>query len=100
MANHRTDEYGGNAENRTRFLLEILQEIRRQVGSDYSLLVKLSVDDLLGKYGMTIEDGIVAAKIIEPYVDAIAPASGTQEYRWTATVPYFFPHKVINLIKR
>ena len=39
--NHRTDEFGGSAENRFRFAGECLSAIRRAVGKDYPILVKV-----------------------------------------------------------
>ncbi|WP_243159458.1 hypothetical protein [Clostridium sp. SM-530-WT-3G] len=38
--NRRTDEYGGSIENRSRIVLEIYKEIRKQVGDDYPILIK------------------------------------------------------------
>jgi 2,4-dienoyl-CoA reductase-like NADH-dependent reductase (Old Yellow Enzyme family) len=43
--NDRTDEYGGNLENRARFLLEVIGAIRREVGHDFHLQVKVSAID-------------------------------------------------------
>ncbi len=45
--NHRTDEYGGVIEHRAQFLIEILDEIRRCVGKDYPVLVKINYCDLV-----------------------------------------------------
>jgi len=47
LTNHRTDAYGGALENRMRLGFEILGEIRRQVGADYIVGVRLSGDELL-----------------------------------------------------
>ena len=47
VANKRTDAYGGSLENRTRFGLEILEEIRRQVGPDFIVGLRMSGDELL-----------------------------------------------------
>lgn len=43
--NDRKDEYGGSLENRARFLLDIVRAIRREVGDDFHLQVKLSAAD-------------------------------------------------------
>ncbi len=43
--NDRKDEYGGSLENRARFLLETVQAIRREVGDDYHLQVKINAFD-------------------------------------------------------
>jgi len=46
LFNRRTDEYGGSLENRMRFGLEVLREIRRQVGRDYVVGARISGDEL------------------------------------------------------
>lgn len=40
--NDRDDEYGGSWENRTRFALEIVRAIRREVGQDFHLQMKIN----------------------------------------------------------
>lgn len=40
--NDRTDEYGGGWESRTRFVLEIVRAIRREVGPDFHLQMKIN----------------------------------------------------------
>ena len=40
--NDRTDEYGGNWEKRARFVLEIIRAIRREVGRDFHLQMKIN----------------------------------------------------------
>jgi 2,4-dienoyl-CoA reductase-like NADH-dependent reductase (Old Yellow Enzyme family) len=56
--NRRTDEYGGSLENRMRFSLEVLQEVREAVGSDYIIGVRLSGDELL-------EEGLSGQECVE-----------------------------------
>jgi 2,4-dienoyl-CoA reductase (NADPH2) len=43
--NDRTDDYGGSWENRTRFVLEIVRAIRREVGQDFHLQMKINAVD-------------------------------------------------------
>ena len=43
--NHRSDEYGGNAHNRMRFLREVISAVRSQVGTDFVLGLRISVDE-------------------------------------------------------
>ncbi len=43
--NRRTDEYGGSEENRWRFLIEIYQAIRDEVGADMPVGVRLSAEE-------------------------------------------------------
>ena len=42
--NDRTDEYGGNIDNRARALMEVLSSVRNTVGPAYPILVKLRDD--------------------------------------------------------
>jgi 2,4-dienoyl-CoA reductase-like NADH-dependent reductase (Old Yellow Enzyme family)/thioredoxin reductase len=46
-SNKRIDEYGGNYENRVRFLKEILAAVRAAVGSDFVVQVRVSVDEMI-----------------------------------------------------
>jgi 2,4-dienoyl-CoA reductase-like NADH-dependent reductase (Old Yellow Enzyme family) len=40
--NHRTDQYGGSTENRVRLLVEVLQAVREEVGSEYPVGIRIS----------------------------------------------------------
>lgn len=76
ITNQRTDEYGGSLENRSRLLLEITTEIRKAVGDEFLLLVRLGVDDLLPG-GTTLEEGcIVAQKLQEAGIDILDVSTG------------------------
>lgn len=43
--NDRTDEYGGNLQNRARFVLEIVEAVRKEVGDDFHFQMKISAED-------------------------------------------------------
>lgn len=45
--NLRTDQYGGGLENRSRFLVEIIQAIHKATGSNYPVIVRLSGNDFV-----------------------------------------------------
>ena len=45
ITNRRTDAWGGSLENRARFLLEAVRAVRRAVGPDFPVAVKLNSDD-------------------------------------------------------
>ena len=51
--NKRKDEYGGSIENRCRIILEISSAIRKAVGRDFPLGLRLSFDEYLGDAGIT-----------------------------------------------
>ena len=62
--NKRTDEYGGSAENRRRFPVEIVEETRRRCGEDFIIMYRLSVIDLVPD-GSTREEVLDLARAIE-----------------------------------
>ena len=47
LTNQRTDRYGGSLENRMRFGLEVVDEVRRRLGSDMPILVRLNGNDFM-----------------------------------------------------
>jgi len=62
MYNKRTDEYGGSQENRLRVVHEILDAIRKEVGSDFAVGLNIDVDEeALG--GITLDEGVEICKI-------------------------------------
>ena len=77
LTNHRTDEYGGSVENRSRFLLEIFQAIRKAVGPSIPLEVVYSVSEPEGGY--TVEDTIEFCKLAEGLIDIIHLRSGEMD---------------------
>ena len=75
--NRRDDEYGGSVENRARVHLEILKAIRKVVGKDYPVLIKINSEDCI-ENGLTVEDSVAAAKILaHAGLDAIELSGGT-----------------------
>ena len=82
--NDRRDQYGGPLEHRARFVREIVQAIRREVGRDFHLQMKISAtehhDALFpweGK-GNTIEDSIQVVRWLEEDgIDAVHVSTGS-----------------------
>lgn len=64
LTNLRTDRYGGSLENRSRLLIEIVNEVRDVIGEKSLLSVRLGVDDLLPG-GLKLEEGLLVAKMLE-----------------------------------
>ncbi|MCB9197287.1 MAG: NADPH-dependent 2,4-dienoyl-CoA reductase [Flavobacteriales bacterium] len=62
--NKRTDEWGGSYENRIKFPLEIVRRIRKEVGSDFIIIFRLSMLDLVPG-GSTWEEVVQLAKELE-----------------------------------
>lgn len=61
--NRRTDRYGGSVENRARFALMVHEEIRRNVGDNFLIGMRMSIYEDRG--GLSTEDAIAIAKILE-----------------------------------
>ncbi len=86
--NDRCDEYGGELENRARFLLDVVHAVRKEVGDDFHLQVKtngIDYNDALEPWqpeGNTIDESIQVAKWLEAAnVDALHISTGS-----------YFPH--------
>ena len=62
--NKRTDKWGGNFENRTRFAIEVLKSVRQAVGENYPIIFRMSGLDLVPD-SSTPEETIQLAKLLE-----------------------------------
>ncbi|WP_283787252.1 FAD-dependent oxidoreductase [Bermanella sp. WJH001] len=62
--NQRDDEFGGSYENRMRLALEIVRETRKQVGTDFIIMFRLSMIDLV-EGGSSMEEVIQLAQELE-----------------------------------
>lgn len=79
--NKRTDEYGGSEENRARFMREIIEGIRKAVGPDYPIIIRLCGEELLDdRDGNTPEECLEIIKIAERAgIDCLSVTVGWQE---------------------
>ncbi len=64
LANKRTDHYGGSAENRLRFLCEIVDAIRARVPSDAIIGLKFSAEEIV-EGGITLADTMENLALLE-----------------------------------
>lgn len=51
--NQRSDEYGGSLENRSRFIRELVTDLRNEVGETMGLTLRLSLDEMVGELGFS-----------------------------------------------
>jgi dimethylamine/trimethylamine dehydrogenase len=51
--NQRTDEYGGSLENRSRFVNEVVADIRAAVGDTMGITLRVSLDETIGVLGFS-----------------------------------------------
>jgi len=78
-SNIRTDQWGGSLSNRARFVLEVYREIRRQVGSDYPIAIKINSADFQ-RGGFTEEESMEVIRFLSNEgIDLIEISGGTYE---------------------
>ncbi len=77
--NQRTDEWGGSPEKRRKFVLAVYSEIRRQVGPNFPVSIKLNSADFQ-KGGFTEEESIAVIQALAAAgIDLIEISGGTYE---------------------
>ncbi len=63
-ANHRQDRYGGSFDNRIRFFLELLADIKAKAGADFPVGLRINGEDYIDG-GWTLDDALRLAPILE-----------------------------------
>lgn len=103
LFNHRTDEYGGNLENRLRFAREIVEEIKKRCGEEFVVTLRYSpksfIKDLrdgalpgeeFEEKGRDIPEGKEAAKLLVSYgYDALDVDVGSYDSWWWSHPPMY-----------
>ena len=82
LSNDRTDRYGGDFDNRIRFLIQSIEAVRSEWPDDLPLFLRLSVTDWVDG-GWTVEDTVKLASILKAQgsVDLIDCSSGGNDPR-------------------
>ena len=77
VSNRRTDRYGGSFENRTRFLLEVVDAVRTEWPAEKPLFVRISCTDWM-EGGWSLEESVKLAQILKSggKVDLVDCSSG------------------------
>jgi 2,4-dienoyl-CoA reductase-like NADH-dependent reductase (Old Yellow Enzyme family)/thioredoxin reductase len=92
LTNKRTDRYGGNLENRSRFALEILSRVREEVGEEYPIFCRIIADEFV-EGGYSIVDAKRFAQLLERGgADVIDVSMGVPESAERTIPPMFFDH--------
>ncbi|HOM29629.1 MAG TPA: FAD-dependent oxidoreductase [Deltaproteobacteria bacterium] len=92
LANRRTDEYGSSMENRARFVVEVIEAVRKSVGDDFPVSLRVSVDESI-KGGYTEQDmrGVIPL-CVKAGADIIHASLGTYgSPAGITTAPVEFP---------
>ncbi len=81
LKNQRTDAYGGSFENRVRFPREVIEVIRKQVGPDFPLTIRMAGNDFVIGSNTDAETKAFAKVYAAAGVDAINVTGGWHETR-------------------
>lgn len=87
--NLRTDEYGGTLEKRVRFPADIIRRIRKEVGPDFPIIMRMNGDDFL-EGGINTDQAVQHAQIFEDAgANALDISSGPFEtHQWQFPTQY------------
>ncbi|MDR1589661.1 MAG: FAD-dependent oxidoreductase [Oscillospiraceae bacterium] len=98
VTNQRADKWGGSAENRSRFAVEVCRAVRKAVGPRFPVEIRISGSECNpGGYG--IEEGVAIARQLDGEVDLIHVSAGSHEV-WdvfTVTHPDMFLPDGVNV---
>lgn len=79
LHNRREDRWGGSPENRRRFVMSVYQEVRRQVGPEFPVGIKLNSADFQ-RGGFSEEESLdVIRALAETGIDMVEISGGTYE---------------------
>lgn len=92
--NQRTDRYGGSVENRVRFACQIVEGIRKKVGAEFPVIVRINGNDDV-ESGITTDEAVQQALILESAgADAISISAGLEYWSALMAPPYLAPEGV------
>ena len=100
--NKRTDEYGGSFENRIKFPMMIVERVRKAVGPNYPLDMRISLDEHL-EGGTSTEEIIKFLQCIEDKIDMVHVSAGVERDLAAMSymsAPAYFPHQINTELSR
>ncbi|UCF56372.1 MAG: FAD-dependent oxidoreductase [Deltaproteobacteria bacterium] len=92
LTNLREDKYGGSLENRMRFGLEVVAKVRKAVGPDYPVIIRLAGNDFMEGGNTNKEARIFASELEKVGVDLFNVTGGWHETR-VPQLTMFVPRK-------
>ncbi len=81
LTNLREDEYGGSFENRMRFGIEVAEKVRKAVGPDYPVLMRIAGNDFMEGGNTNREAKIFAGRLEKAGIDLFNVTGGWHETR-------------------
>ncbi len=99
-SNHRTDEYGGPIENRARFLLECIENVRQKCGPRFPIEVRISSTEFPeltpdAPDGITVEESCQLAELLDGKIEILHCSVGNSYYPELSRLGHpsmFVPH--------
>lgn len=77
--NKRKDSYGGSSENRLRFALEVVRQVRKEVGEFFPVLFRLSAKEFI-RGGYELREALEwAVELVQAGVSILDVSGGTNE---------------------
>lgn len=97
--NRRTDRWGGSLKNRARFPVEVVKQIRYEVGEDFPILYRLSAEERIPDNPTTLEDSLQLVKLLDKAgVDCFDISAGIYDsIEWIYTLQGVKPGSLIPL---
>jgi 2,4-dienoyl-CoA reductase-like NADH-dependent reductase (Old Yellow Enzyme family) len=93
ITNKRSDEYGGSLGNRARFIIEILERCRQEVGDDFVISAKIAGNQYVDG-GITPSEAKALCCLLEKRgIDAIQVSGGDPESATNSTVPPMYSRR-------
>lgn len=78
LFNKRTDEFGGSVENRSRIVRMVIDEIRKNVGPHFLIMLRFSADDFI-EGGNSLEDTLEILEYLDKEVDIFDVSSAQND---------------------
>jgi 2,4-dienoyl-CoA reductase-like NADH-dependent reductase (Old Yellow Enzyme family) len=99
FSNQRTDEYGGSDENRARFVLEVLAAVRKAVGPDFCVIIRVSAEEAIrGGYNLSFMKWL-APQMVAAGADAIHASIGVYTTPGNLSIAGFDTEAGFNLFR-
>ncbi|KPK25896.1 MAG: NADH:flavin oxidoreductase [Nitrospira bacterium SG8_3] len=97
LTNLRKDHYGGSFENRMRFGLEVIEKVRRAVGANYPIIVRLAGNDFMAGGNTNKEAKVFASELEGVGADLFNVTGGWHETR-VPQLTMFVPRKAFTYL--
>jgi 2,4-dienoyl-CoA reductase (NADPH2) len=99
LTNLRKDQYGGSLENRMRFGLEVVCKVRKSVGPDYPILMRLAGNEFMDGGNTNLDARRFASELEKCGVDLFNVTGGWHETR-VPQLTTFVPRKAFVYLAR